>query len=101
MFFVALLNPNGIDAITYTYYSYGVLDIKILVAEMDALSIYDLLGIPFISMIIVTSIYSRNKIPLHYILLTAGTALMSMMAIRSLFLYFLFGFLGIAYVYHY
>ncbi|MGM9581099.1 MAG: hypothetical protein ACI3U2_07695 [Anaerovibrio sp.] len=99
MFFAAFLNPNGIEAITYTYYSYGVLDIKILVAEMDTLSIYDLFGIPFISMIIVTSIYSRNKVPLHYILLTAGTALMSMMAVRSLFLYFLFGFLGIAYVY--
>lgn len=100
MLAAAFINPYGIEAMTYTYYSYGIAEINRYISEMDVLSIRVLLGLPIFSMFAVTAVYSRNKVPLHYILLTAGTGLMSLLAIRSFFLYLLFGALGVAYVYH-
>ena len=99
MLAAAFVNPYGIEAMTYTYYSYGIVEINRYINEMAVVSIRTWIGLPIVSMFAVTAVYSRNKVPLHYILLSAGTALMSLLAIRSLFLYLLFGGLGVAYVY--
>lgn len=85
MLAAAFINPYGIEAMTYTYYSYGIAEINRYIGEMDVLSIRFWLGLPIFSMFAVTAVYSRNKVPLHYILLTAGTGLMSLLAIRSFF----------------
>ena len=97
IFVAGFINPYGTDAMMYTIHSYGYDEINLVVGEMKALGIRSFYGIPIAIMFILAIGYSRIKTPLHYILLSAGTALMAFMALRSIFLFLLFGCMSFAY----
>lgn len=96
------INPYGIEAVTYAFHSYGYEGINSLVTEMHPLSLgpntYASLILPIILILIV--IYARNPLPLHCALLFAGTALMSFLAIRSIFLFLIAGLFPLASILH-
>lgn len=96
------INPYGIEAMTYAFHSYGYEGINSLVTEMHPLSIgpnsYASIILPIILILIV--IYARNPLPLHWILLFAGTSFMSFLAIRSIFLFLIAGIFPLAYILH-
>lgn len=96
------INPYGIEAMTYAFHSYGYEGINSLVTEMHPLSIgpnsYASVILPIILILIV--IYARNPLPLHCVLLFAGTSLMAFLAIRSIFLFLIAGLFPLASILH-
>lgn len=96
------INPYGIEAMTYAFHSYGYEGINSLVTEMHPLSIgpnsYASVILPIILILIV--IYARNPLPLHWVLLFAGTSLMAFLAIRSIFLFLIAGLFPLASILH-
>ncbi|MGM9539685.1 hypothetical protein [Anaerovibrio sp.] len=97
IFVAGFVNPYGTEAMMYTVHSYGYDEINLVVGEMKALGIRSFYGMPIIIMFILAVGYSRIKTPLRYILLSAGTALMAFLALRSVFLFLLFGGMSLAY----
>lgn len=96
------INPYGLEAITYAFHSYGYSEINSLVIEMHPLSLgpntYASIILPIILILIV--IYARNPLPLHWVLLFAGTSLMAFLAIRSIFLFLIASIFPLAYILH-
>lgn len=92
------INPYGTEAMTYAFHSYGYRDINNLVIEMHPLVIglqsFTSVIVPVI--ILLTIVYARHPLPLRHILLFAGTGLMAMMAIRSIFLFLIAGIFPLA-----
>ena len=92
------LNPYGIDAMTYTVHSYGVDTINKLVGEMHPLAFDNILGkIGFILLGLSILMYSKEKFPLRWMLLSLGTAVLMLSAVRSSDLFLLFGLMPVAY----
>jgi hypothetical protein len=93
-----LINPYGIEAMTYAFNSYGYADINAVVTEMHPLTInfhsFTSIVIPVI--ILLTIIYAKNPLPIRYILLFSGTGFMALMAIRSIFLFLIAGIFPLA-----
>ena len=54
--------------------------------------------LPIILILIV--IYARNPVPLHWVLLFAGTSLMAFLAIRSIFLFLIAGIFPLSFILH-
>ncbi len=83
MLFVGLINPYGIDAVTYLFKSYGIEIINSEVTEMLPLSINNLFGkIVFIcSIIMLLMFYIRKdvKLDIRYFLLFCGNLLLVIM----------------------
>lgn len=96
------INPYGTEAMTYAFHSYGYSEINSLVIEMHPLSLgpntYASIILPIILILIV--IYARNPLPLHWVLLFAGTSLMAFLAIRSIFLFLIASIFPLAYILH-
>jgi len=96
------LNPYGIESMTYAFHSYGYEEINALITEMRPLSLgsnsYSSIILSII--LILTVIYARNPLPLHWILLFAGTAFMALLAIRSIFLFLIAGLFPLAFILH-
>lgn len=96
------LNPYGTEAMTYAFHSYGYEGINSLVTEMHPLSLgpnaYASIILPVILILIV--LYARHPLPLHWVLLFAGTVLMSFLAIRSIFLFLIAGLFPLASILH-
>lgn len=96
------LNPYGIESMTYAFHSYGYEEINALITEMRPLSLgsnsYSSIILSII--LILTVIYARNPLPLHWILLFAGTAFMALLAIRSIFLFLIVGLFPLAFILH-
>lgn len=96
------LNPYGIESMTYAFHSYGYEEINALITEMRPLSLgsnsYSSIILSII--LILTVIYARNPLPLHWILLFAGTAFMAFLAVRSVFLFLIAGLFPLAFILH-
>jgi hypothetical protein len=96
------MNPYGIESMTYAFHSYGYEEINSLITEMRPLSLgsnsYASIILSIILML--TVIYARNPLPLHWILLFAGTAFMALLAIRSIFLFLIAGLFPLAFILH-
>lgn len=96
------MNPYGIEAMTYAFHSYGYEEINSLITEMQPLSLgsNSYASIILAIILMLTVIYARNPLPLHWILLFAGTAFMALLAIRSIFLFLIAGLFPLAYILH-
>ena len=84
-----LINPYGIDAITYAKGSFSN-TINTMIIEMKNLSINNIFGIIitlYILIIIIITIYKRKNINIRFFLLTIGTLIMTLIHIKS-FIYF-------------
>ena len=93
-----VLNPYGIDAMTYTMHSYGIDTINKIVGEMHPLTFDNIFGkIGFILLGLSILMYSKAKFPLRWALLSLGTAILMLSAIRSSDLFLLFGLMPVAY----
>ncbi|WP_432647215.1 hypothetical protein [Mitsuokella sp.] len=91
-------NPYGIDAMTYTSHSYGIDLINSMVSEMKPLTFNNPLGkIAFCLMSFLIFMYSREKFPLRWPLLSLGMAILALSATRSFVLFLTIGFFPIAY----
>lgn len=97
-----LLNPYGIDAMTYTVHSYGVDTINQLVSEMHPITFNSIFGkIGFVLLGLSILMYSKTEFPLRWILLSLGTAILMLSAVRSFDLFLLFGLMSVAYFFRY
>lgn len=94
-FLGGFLNPYGWEAMQYGLISYGNPSIANYVKEMIPVAITMPGGAFSIPSIILLSIfYARHPVPLRFVLLSAGTAFMALLASRNLAFFLLFGFLG-------
>jgi hypothetical protein len=86
-----LLNPYGFEAMLYLFNSYGYEQINSGVSEMNPVNINTGLGKIAIFCIAIVPVvycsYKKGKIKLRYILLTLGTAYMTMSSYRNLYLF--------------
>ncbi|MFV0636627.1 hypothetical protein [Mitsuokella sp. WILCCON 0060] len=95
-------NPYGIDAMTYTSHSYGVDLINSIVSEMHPLTFSNPLGkVAFCLMGFLIFMYSREKFPLRWPLLSLGMAILALSATRSLSLFLTIGLFPVAYYLRY
>jgi hypothetical protein len=92
-----LLNPYGTDAMLYSLRSYGDEDIQGIINEMAPLAIrgmhYSFLLPVYFAL---TALYARCRLRLSLVLLAAGTALMSLLSVRSVLLAVFFVLLPLA-----
>lgn len=92
------LNPYGIDAMTYTSHSYGVSLINTMVTEMHPLTFDNILGkIAFALMGFLMILFSKEKFPLHVVLLSLGMIVLALSANRSFSLFMTLGLIPVAY----
>lgn len=92
------LNPYGIDAMTYTSHSYGVSLINTMVTEMHPLTFDNILGkIAFALMGFLMILFSKEKFPLHVVLLSLGMIVLALSASRSFSLFMTLGLIPISY----
>lgn len=92
------LNPYGIDAMTYTSHSYGVSLINTMVTEMHPLTFDNILGkIAFALMGFLMILFSKEKVPLHVVLLSLGMIVLALSASRSFSLFMTLGLIPVAY----
>ena len=92
------LNPYGIDAMTYTSHSYGVNLINTMVTEMHPLTFDNILGkIAFALMGFLMILFSKEKFPLHVVLLSLGMIVLALSASRSFSLFMTLGLIPTAY----
>ncbi len=97
IFLAGFLNPYGWEAMSFVFYSYDP-EIHGRINELHPVTIYGIFGkCFFLWLLLLIVIISRKTIPLQYVFLTAGTALMSLFALRSLFLFFFLGTLPMVY----
>ena len=96
MIIVGFINPYGVDAMMYSFRSYGVSDINNIIWEMNGFNISSNLGyvkyfsiLIFIIMVIVSFIFirTRKKVLLYQLLLFYGTFLMALFNIRNISLF--------------
>lgn len=93
-----LLNPYGINAMTYTSHSYGVSLINTMVTEMHPLTFDNILGkIAFALMGFLMILFSKEKFPLHVVLLSLGMIVLALSASRSFSLFMTLGLIPVAY----
>ncbi len=99
IFFCGLINPYGLDAMTYVLRSYGIDMINQGVPEMMTPSAHNLRGkIFYFSEALIIFVLARYKVPLRYIFLSGGIIFMAIMHGRNLILFYLLATLPIAHV---
>ena len=95
-----LVNPYGLDAMTYAFRSYGNSDINVIVGEMHALTSHDLLGKLSLAVFLASIIiYAKKCTCCRYFLFMLGTLYMAISAGRSLFLFLTVGLFSLAYIF--
>lgn len=88
IFICGLLNPYGVDAMTYVFRSYGIDAINNNVAEMFTPTAHNLRGKLFYLMTaILIATLARCKVPWRYVLLSGGITFMAVMHARNLVLF--------------
>ena len=98
MFACGFLNPYGSESMTFVIKSYDV-NMHLLIAEMLPPTLYIFTGKVFFPIMFFTIVvYSRNKLPLEYFLITFGLMFMTFLASRNLFLFTAIGTFPFAYV---
>ena len=101
MLLVGFLNPYGIDAMTYLFRSCGNHEINTMVTEMRPPFINSVAGaLVYCSMLIVIlfyCFYRRGTTKLRYVLLTLGTAYMTISSVRGFLFFLICGVFPLAY----
>lgn len=94
------INPYGLGAMLYSVQAnIGVAHLHETIAEMGPLSLSGIRGgLIFFIMFALTAAYARKEVPLRYVLLSAGTAFMALIALRSSQHFFILGFFPIAFL---
>lgn len=84
-----LINPYGVDAMTYVFRSYGVDAINNNISEMFTPTAHDLRGKFFyLTAAILIATLARFKVPLRYIVLSGGLTFMAVMHVRNVMLFY-------------
>ncbi len=100
MFAAGFANPYGIDAMTYLFRSYGYTEIN-QVNEMMPANINNALGILiFATFFLIGAVYflkKNGKTRLRYVLLTMGTAVLSLSSTRSFVIFVVCSMFPLAY----
>lgn len=98
IFISGLINPYGLDAMTYVFRSYGVDLINSHVPEMFTPTAHDLRGKCFylLEALLIFSL-AKFKVPWRYIFLSGGITFMSIMHGRNLILFYFLATFPIAY----
>lgn len=92
---VALINPYGINSVTYGFKSYRIGNISSFIQEMQPTSIEDYNGFIFFAFIfILIFLYlftdsKYKKIKTRYLFFFAGTVLLALYSIRNLYLFYI------------
>lgn len=99
IFLFGLINPYGVEAMTYVFRSYGVDLINENIREMFSPSAHNFDG-KFFYLIEAFVIFSlaRFKVPLRYIFLSGGLTFMAIMHGRNLILFYLLATMPLAHV---
>ncbi len=99
IFLCGLINPYGVEAMTYVFRSYGVEIISDNIPEMFTPSAHNLQGKIFYCVVafIIISL-TKFKIPLRYILLSGGIIFMSIMHWRNLIMFYFLATFPLSYV---
>lgn len=83
-----LINPYGLDAMTYVFRSYGVDIINANIPEMFPTSAYNTSGKIFFALAaLLIFTFAKVKVPWRYVFLSGGITLMALMHMRSLVLF--------------
>lgn len=89
IFLCGLINPYGLDAMTYVFRSYGVKLISENVPEMLAPTAHDVSGkIFYFAEALVIFSQAKFKVPWRYVLLSGGITFLALMHVRSLPLFY-------------
>ena len=85
MFLFGLINPYGIESMTYLFNSYGINQIDKIVNEMAPLTIKNgIIIYIYILFIIITHVINKNnKVNLRYVLLILGTTILSLQHVKG------------------
>jgi len=96
-----LINPYGVDAMTYVFRSYGIDEINSSIAEMHTPSAHGFSGKCFYAAeaFMIFSL-ARFKVPWRYIFLSGGITFMAIMHGRNLILFYLLATFPLAYIWH-
>ena len=88
-FLFGLINPYGLDAMTYVFRSYGIDLMNQGIKEMMTPTAHDLRGkIFYLSEAFLIFSFARNKVAWRYIFLSGGITFMAIMHGRSLILFY-------------
>ena len=99
IFLCGLINPYGLDAMTYVLRSYGVDLISQGVKEMATPTAHDLRGkIFYLSAALIIFSLAKSKVPCRYVFLSGGITFMAIMHGRNLILFYFLATLPLAYV---
>lgn len=92
------LNPYGIDAMSYTAHSYGIDTINQIVGEMHPLTFNDILGkIGFALIAFLIVLFSKERFPIRWVLISLGMTVLALSAHRSFVLFVTLGLLPTVY----
>lgn len=101
MLLLGLVNPYGLDAVTYLSRSYGYSEISNGVLEMLPADINDSVGkLIFGEMLLIIAIYSlykKGRSRIRFILLSLGTAYMALSSVRNYMFFIICGVFPLAY----
>ena len=99
--FCGLINPYGVEAMTYVFRSYGVEQINSHIAEMLTPSAHDVRGMCFyiFEAFLIFSL-AKFKVPWRYIFLSGGIIFMAIMHGRNVILFYLLATFPLAYIWH-
>lgn len=99
IFLSGLINPYGVDAMTYVFRSYGIDVINANIREMFTPSAHGLQGKIFyaVEAFLIFSL-SKFKVPWRYVLLSGGITFMAIMHSRNAILFYLIATFPMAYV---
>lgn len=99
IFFCGLINPYGLDAMTYVFRSYGIDLLNQGIKEMMTPSAHDLRGkIFYLSEALMIFAFTKYKVPCRYILLSGGIIFMAIMHGRNLILFYFLATFPLAYI---
>ena len=101
IFLFGLINPYGLDAMTYVFRSYGVELINENIAEMGTPTAHALQGKCFyvVEAFLIFSL-ARKKIPWRYVFLCGGITSMAIMHARNLVPFYFLATFPLAHVWH-
>lgn len=93
-FVAGFCNPYGWEAMTFVFYSYDP-EIHGFINEIRPATLKSEYILFFLTAFLIV-MYARNKLPMQYIFLSIGTALMGFFAVRNMFLFLMLGTFPIA-----
>ena len=101
MFLVGLINPYGMDAITYLFGSYGVREINEEIQEMQPTSMNDpnglLLLVILFFFVLIFALYKKKDVKARFFCLTMGTLVLAFSSLKGIAYFVICGFFSMAY----